>query len=76
MADGTLFIADTNNNRILKSQSALHPPDGRDLRPVDGVSAVCDNDGRVFCLAQNINRGLSEADTVTGFIGASEVKYT
>ena len=88
MADGTLFIADTNNNRILKADRNLNLLSVF-TRPTDATfdqsmaflptKLVCDTTGRVFCLAQNVNRGLMkyEADgTFTGFIGASEVKYT
>lgn len=87
MADGTLFIADTNNNRILKVDRNLNLLSVFTL-PTDATfdqsmaflptKLVCDTTGRVFCLAQNVNRGLMkyEADgTFTGFIGASEVKY-
>ena len=85
MADGTLFIADTNNNRILKADRNLNLLSVF-TRPTDATfdqsmaflptKLVCDTTGRVFCLAQNVNRGLMkyEADgTFTGFIGASEV---
>lgn len=88
MADGTLFIADTNNNRILKADRNLNLLSVF-TRPTDATfdqsmaflptKLVCDTTGRVFCLAQNVNRGLMkyEADgTFTGFIGASEGKYT
>lgn len=86
--DGTLYIADTSNNRILKVDRDLNllltftkPTD----TTFDQASAflptklVADTSGRVYCLAQNVNRGLIkyESDaTFTGFIGASEVKYT
>ena len=82
MADGTLFIADTNNNRILKADRNLNLLSVF-TRPTDATfdqsmaflptKLVCDTTGRVFCLAQNVNRGLMkyEADgTFTGFIGA------
>ena len=86
--DGMLYIADTNNQRILKldqdlnwQQSFLKPNDPT----FDQASSflpkrlVADVSGRVFALAQNINKGLMkyEADgSFTGFIGASPVKYT
>lgn len=87
-ADGTLYIADTNNNRILKVDKDLNvlltftrPQDSTfdQFSTFLPTKLVCDTSGRVFCLAQNVNRGLIkyEADgTFTGFIGASEVKYT
>ncbi len=86
--EGTLFIADTNNNRILKLDKDLNLLQTF-VKPVDATfdqaisylptKLVADVSGRVFALAQNVNKGLIkyEADgTFTGFIGASPVKYT
>lgn len=86
--EGTLFIADTSNNRILKLDKDLNLMETF-LKPVDATfdqslsylptKLVADVSGRVFALAQNVNKGLIkyEADgTFTGFIGASPVKYT
>ncbi len=86
--DGTLFIADTNNGRILKADKDLNFLLAF-VKPVDPTfdqslsylptKLVADVSGRVFALAQNVNKGLIkyEADgTFTGFIGASPVKYT
>ena len=59
MADGTLFIADTNNNRILKVDRNLNLLSVF-TRPTDATfdqsmaflptKLVCDTTGRVFCL--------------------------
>lgn len=86
--EGTLFIADTGNNRILKLDKELNLLQTF-LKPTDATydqtlsflptKLVADVSGRVFALAQNVNKGLLkyEADgTFTGFIGASKVKYT
>lgn len=86
--EGTLFIADTSNNRILKLDKDLNLLETF-LKPVDATfdqsmsylptKLVADVSGRVFTLAQNVNKGLIkyEADgSFTGFIGASPVKYT
>ncbi len=86
--DGTLFIADTNNGRIIKADKDLNHLLSF-VKPVDPTfdqsisyqptKLVADVSGRVFALAQNVNKGLIkyEADgAFTGFIGASPVKYT
>ncbi len=86
--DGTLFIADTNNGRIIKADKDLNHLLSF-TKPVDPTfdqslsylptKLVADVSGRVFALAQNVNKGLIkyEADgSFTGFIGASPVKYT
>ena len=86
--NGTMYIADTANNRILKLdkdlnyiQSFLKPSDATFDQELSYLPTklVADVSGRVFALAQNVNKGLIkyEADaTFTGFIGASPVKYT
>lgn len=87
-ADGTLFIADTNNNRVVKLDKDLNYQLSF-VKPTDPTydqsksflpsKLVADVSGRVFCLATNVNMGLMkyEADgTFTGFIGAAPVKYT
>ena len=87
-ADGMLYIADTNNNRIVKLDkdlnyqlSFLKPNDPTYDQTLSYLPTrlVADVSGRVFGLAQNINKGLMkyEADgSFTGFIGASPVKYS
>jgi hypothetical protein len=85
--DGYLYICDKGNNRILKLDQDLNyvmeftkPKDATfdqsaaflpDKLEVDGA-------GRVYCIADNINKGMIkyESDgTFTGFYGASEVTY-
>ncbi|MBQ3486589.1 MAG: hypothetical protein IJA77_13915 [Clostridia bacterium] len=86
--DGMMYIADTNNNRVVKLDQELNYQLSF-IKPTDPTydqsksflpsKLVADVSGRVFCLATNINMGLMkyEADgTFTGFIGAAPVKYT
>ena len=86
--EGTLFIADTGNNRILKLdkdlnllQTFLKPTDATFDQSLSFLPTklVADVSGRVFALATNVNKGLIKYEpdgTFTGFIGASPVKYT
>ena len=86
--DDMLYISDTSNNRIVKLDKDLNYQLSF-TKPVDPTfdqslsylptKLVADVSGRVFALAQNVNKGLMkyEADgTFTGFIGASPVKYS
>ena len=87
-AQGMLYITDTNNNRIVKLDkdlnyqlSFLKPDDPTFDQSLSFLPTklVADVSGRVFVMAQNVNKGLMkyEADgTFTGFIGASLVKYS
>ena len=85
--DGYYFICDKGNHRILKLDSEwnyvmefLKPDDstldqGTDFLP-DKLEV--DDVGRVYCIADNVNKGMIkyESDgTFSGFYGASEVKY-
>ncbi len=85
--DGYIFIADTNNSRILKLDMDLNyvmeftkPVDAtfdQDLSFLPYKLAI-DTAGRVYCVATNVNKGLIkfEADgEFSGFIGATEVTY-
>ena len=85
--DGYIFIADTNNSRILKLDMDLNyvmeftkPVDAtfdQDLSFLPCKLAI-DTAGRVYCVATNVNKGLIkfEADgEFSGFIGATEVTY-
>ena len=84
--NGDMFIADTNNHRIVKLDrngnyllSFTRPVDpsfdqSQDYLP---IKLVADSTGRVYVQGKNINKGLVkyEADgSFSGFIGASEVK--
>lgn len=86
--DGFLYICDKGNSRILKldqdlnyvmtfekpaevifDQSAEFLPDKLEV----------DAAGRVYCIADNINKGMIKYDadgTFTGFYGASQVTYS
>jgi hypothetical protein len=85
--DGYMYICDKGNNRILKLDMDLNYI-MEFLKPSDATfdqsqsflpdKLVVDSAGRVYCIADNINKGLIkyEADGVfTGFLGASEVTY-
>jgi len=82
---GYLYIADTNNNRVLKLDknwnyvSAIYKPEDEsigentDFLP---VKLIVDFANRVFVQARNINKGLMEFDSrgeFSGYIGANKV---
>jgi DNA-binding beta-propeller fold protein YncE len=83
--DGSLYIADTNNNRILKLDknwnyiSVIDKPEDESLgEDIDflPVKLVVDFANRVFVQARNINKGLMEFDSrgeFSGYIGANKV---
>ena len=85
--EGNYYIADKNNNRILKLDSELNymleftkPTDATFDQALNFLPSkiTLDSAGRVYCVADNINKGLIkfEADAVfSGFIGATEVTY-
>ena len=86
--DGTLFIADTGNNRVLKLDADLNYQLSF-VKPIDPTfdqsksfmpaKLVADVSGRLFCLATNLNMGVMKFEAngaFTGFIGAAPVKYT
>lgn len=85
--DGYYYIADYANGRIVKVDRDLNyvceftkPNDaafneGLEFRP---KKIAIDTAGRVYCAAENVNKGLIkyEADTsFTGFVGANKVSY-
>lgn len=85
---GDIYIADTNNQRVLHLTSdyklikeMVRPVD----ETVDQVSdflptkLVADRAGRVFVLVRNFNRGYLQYDrdgNFIGYMGASEVKFS
>lgn len=85
--EGFLYIADKNNNRILKLDH-----DGNYMmeftKPLDATfdqslsflpsKIAIDTAGRVYCVATNANKGLIKYEndgTFSGFIGATPVTY-
>jgi tetratricopeptide (TPR) repeat protein len=84
--DGFLYIADTNNQRILKLDrnwnyisSILKPDDESIAQDAEflPLKLVADFAGRLFVQAQNINKGLLEFDSrgvFAGYMGANKVK--
>ena len=85
--EGFLYIADKNNNRILKLDH-----DGKYMmeftKPLDTTfdqslsflpsKIAIDTAGRVYCVATNANKGLIKYEndgTFSGFIGATPVTY-
>lgn len=85
--DGSFFIADTNNGRVLKLDKDLNfirtftEPDhptyerGKAFLP---EKVVVDEKGRSYVLAKNVNNGFIKYDyngTFTGFYGASDVVF-
>ncbi|MDR0494810.1 MAG: hypothetical protein LBG95_04190 [Treponema sp.] len=84
--EGFFYIADTNNQRILKLDgnwnyvgSVLKPDDesiGADMEYLP-LKVVEDFAGRLFVQARNINKGLLEFDSrgeFAGYMGANKVK--
>ena len=86
--NGDLYIADTNHNRVIHTDSELNckllfqkPQDSTFDQALSFLpnKVVADTSGRLYVLATNVNKGLVkyEADgTFTGYIGANPVKYT
>lgn len=85
--DGSFFIADTGNGRIVKLDKKLNyllsfvePDDptyekGKTFYP---QKVVADSKGRVYALAKNVNKGFLKYEydgTFTGFYGASEANF-
>ncbi|MCQ2598245.1 MAG: hypothetical protein MJ181_10425 [Treponema sp.] len=85
--DETIFIADTNNSRVVKLDKDLNyllsfvePDDptyekGKTFMP---EKVVTDVKGRAYVLAKNVNKGFIKYEydgTFTSFYGASEVTY-
>ena len=85
--DGSMFIADTNNGRIIKADKdlneiyVLQEPDdptyekGKAFLP---EKVVADSKGRAYVAARNINKGFLKYEydgSFQGFFGANEVVY-
>ncbi len=85
--EGNLYIADTNNHRVIKADKDLRflmaftkPTDATFDQNADFLpnKLVVDVAGRVFTLASNVNKGLIKFEpdgTFAGFIGANKVRY-
>ena len=85
--EGNFYIADTDNNRIIKTdkdlnyiQSFIKPTDASldEQLVFQPTKLVVDGAGRVYCIATGINKGLIkyEADgKFSGFVGATPVVY-
>jgi DNA-binding beta-propeller fold protein YncE len=83
--DGTLYIADTDNNRILILDSewnyisAIYKPDDESLGEFTEflpIKLVVDFANRLFVQARNVNKGLMEFNSrgeFSGYMGANKV---
>ncbi|MDR2505460.1 MAG: hypothetical protein LBD16_05065 [Oscillospiraceae bacterium] len=86
--NGDLFIADTNNHRVLKLNSSLEyqlefvkPTDATFDQNISFLptKVVADTTGRVFALGKNVNKGVIKYESdgsFAGFTGASEVTFS
>lgn len=88
MANGDIYICDTNNKRVVHLDKDLNLQKFL-VQPVDEtydasqeflpVKAVTDASGRVLVLGRNVNKGVmqySPEGEFTGYIGASKVKFS
>lgn len=85
--DGIMYICDKGNNRILKIDKDLNylmefgkPTDATFDQSLSFLpdKLVVDGAGRVYCIADNVNKGIVKYEndgTFTGFYGASQVTY-
>ncbi|MDR2731120.1 MAG: tetratricopeptide repeat protein, partial [Treponema sp.] len=85
--DGFLYIADTNNNRVLKLDNdwnyifSITRPDDEsidDFVEFQPLKLIVDFANRIFVQVRNVNKGLMEFDSrgnFTGYIGANKVYF-
>jgi len=85
--EGYLYIADTNNNRILKLDSdwnyifSIHRPDDEsldDFVEFQPLKLIVDFANRIFVQVRNVNKGLMEFDSrgeFSGYMGANKVQF-
>lgn len=86
-SDGTLLIADTNNNRIVKcdenGNASLIIEKSENMTGVDELTnfnplkLACDSVGRIYVVAKDINFGFVQLDSegnFVGYIGAPKVQ--
>jgi len=85
--DGILYIADTNNRRVLKLDSnwnhifTITRPDDESLDEFvefNPLKLVVDFANRIFVQVRNVNKGLMEFDSrgeFAGYMGANKVQF-
>ncbi|MCL1959377.1 MAG: hypothetical protein FWF68_07220 [Spirochaetes bacterium] len=85
--DGFLYIADTNNNRVLKLDNnwnyifSITRPDDEsidDFVEFQPLKLIVDFANRIFVQVRNVNKGLMEFDSrgnFAGYIGANKVYF-
>lgn len=85
--NGDIYVADTGNNRLLHLNQNLElvkevtKPDSTLIdqeNPFEPDKVVVDRAGRMFALANNVNKGVMQFEpdgTFVGFIGANEVSF-
>jgi sugar lactone lactonase YvrE len=85
--DGFLYIADTNNNRVLKLDNdwgyvfSITRPDDEsidDFVEFQPLKLIVDFANRIFVQVRNVNKGLMEFDNrgaFVGYIGANKVSF-
>lgn len=86
-ADGYMYVADMNNNRVVKMDMDANyimeftkPQDVTFDQSINffPTKIAVDTAGRVYCIATNVNKGLIKFEndgTFAGYIGATPVTY-
>ena len=84
-ADGSIYIADTDNGRVIKTDAdlnvimVLREPDDPTYDPSKSyypTKVVADDKGRVYILSKNVNKGFLKYEydgTFAGYYGATKV---